>query len=390
MLNFTDPALNLALALLPYPLNDADKARALALRPLVQDWEKFLFWAWRHTIVGAIYANLKFLPADFLPAEVFQSLKQSARQASLRNMQLIGTITKIDRLFRANQIDYYFLKGPLLSEFIHKTYNLRASSDVDLFVTPENFARADALLRRENYQRYEPSIELSPLQDRVFRRYHHHFCYYAPQNHVSIELHWALTDPHYIGPKTSQAWFARGIEISTPEIKTKTLSREDYLAYAFAHGAMHNWEHAKYFLDILAILRNPAGLDWEQIRAALREENLERMAGLGLRLMNQLWDEPVPEPLKGLTETSAVIRFLESYCLRALEEPVADESISPRRHLFWILLKPGWRFRLFHLSTILVSTRDWNLVPLPDFLFPLYFFIRPLAWLQNKWAKRAH
>ncbi len=349
------PSLSLALALAPYPLLLPEKEHVQSLLRQQQNWKEFPFLVKRHGIAGTVLANISDLGEEKFPQAVLQNLKHFQYQSSLRNMQLLGTLGQLQKLFSAHQIEFLALKGPLLSHFLYSTFNLRTSVDLDLLVAPAEFPRADALLRENGYLRYEPSVELSPRQARIHAQYRHHYAYRTSPPGISVELHWNLAEPYYLNATLSQNWAQRGVMLQIPGLQCKTLSGEDLLVYSLLHGAKHRWSSAKLLLDVLALLRRSDDLNWEQVRASIHQARMERIAAQALALIKTIWGQETPPALQFLARVERNVEFLMRFSLEALTWRATENRRDPRWFIYGFLIKPGLAYQVHYLSKLLVA-----------------------------------
>lgn len=381
---FNLPALDLVLALAPYPLTIMNKTQALVLINRGVDWDDFIFWVKRHGVIGSVMLNMDAVGREQFPSSIFQQMKRLHVQASIHSAKLISALANLNDLFCVSPVNFYSLKGPILSHVLYNSFNLRASFDLDLIVHQQFLQKADEILRQANYVRYEPAFTFSPLQERVFSRYRHHFSYHAPEHQFPIELHWSLAEPYYLSAEISQKWMQRGMTVKVPGLQVKTLSREDFLIYAFVHGAKHRWSSIKHLLDVQAVLDLHEDLDWDQIVAAIHEARLERAVGLGLTLLQLVFEREIPLALRPFCKRTAVLDFLTSFSLRSLASRQRETPDDLRWGLYGLLLKPGPAFFFHYLSKFFFTPADWRTLRLPDVLFPLYFLLHPFLWLWRK------
>jgi hypothetical protein len=349
-MTFSDTGLSLALALGPYPLNDAMRHRVDALLAHPPDWRAFLFWVERHGLTGTVLANLQTLAPETDPEPVLLHLKSAQRQFSVQNMKRMAALAQVKALLNNQQIDFLLLKGPALSHLLYGSFSLRFSYDLDLVVRPDVFPVAAAILEQAGYARYEPAFRLSPRQARWYARYRHHYSYRRPEQDVAIELHWSLAEPYFLAPDISLDWISRAVLLEIPGLGVKTLAREELLAYVFLHGAKHRWASAKLLLDLLSILRLPGELDWPRVQANLRQAGLELAAAQGLALLETLW---AFSPPVSFLSNSRPNHFLHDFSLAMLSWPHAEKLSDPRWFLYGLLLKPDWRYQFYYLSKIL-------------------------------------
>ncbi|VVM04732.1 hypothetical protein MAMC_00199 [Methylacidimicrobium cyclopophantes] len=111
-----------------------------------------------------------------------------ARNALLQDLHELETL-RLLRLFREEGIPAVGFKGPALARFLYGSPHLRCSTDLDLFLAPENLAKARTICREAGYR-----SSLDPIPTDLLVRGHTECGLLRRDRSLSfsLELHWAF------------------------------------------------------------------------------------------------------------------------------------------------------------------------------------------------------
>ncbi|MCG2786227.1 MAG: nucleotidyltransferase family protein [Anaerolineae bacterium] len=378
------PELALVLTLCLLPLSEQERERAPRLAAEVRDWDEFTFWTMRHGVLGSVLANIKSLGLSIPPATLAR-LAGLHRQASLRDMQLIAALGQVQTLFAQNGLDFLTIKGPALSQLLFASPFVRHSIDLDILVPAAQVARAEQALLAEGYAPLMHKPPLSAMQFKRYLQYSHHFLYRHPKSGISLELHWALREP-YIFALDHAPFFERAQVVRLANgLQTRTLADPDALLHAILHGALHHWNSAKHFRDLLALLARDS-IDFEQLVGIITTCQLSWPAAQGLQLSREIFGRELPAQLGAFLQLdNHSIRFLKNSARRELLARDPEKlTVRPRRFVYDSRLQPGPDYARRVITASWLAPHHWHALPLPDGLFSLYFLIVPLV---GSWKK---
>jgi len=165
----------------------------------------------------------------------------------------------------------------------------------------------------------------------------------------------------------------------------KTLPIEETLLYLCMHGATHVWLRLFWLCDLAQVLTKNNSVDWTGLMARATELGVQRPVAQGLVLSYLLLGSHLPDPVRAYAEHDRVMPRLIKAGLNGILMRLPDSGARTARVLMHeklneIKLRREVRYKLHCLSTSLTSTNDWNVLSLPDVLFPLYFILRPFLW----------
>jgi hypothetical protein len=107
---------------------------------------------------------------------------------------------------------------------------------------------------------------------------------------------------------------------------------------------------------------------------------LERILLLGLSLAKELTGIDLPEMIVREIDADHGIKELASRAFAKLFRNTSTSDEFFESHLFTLMLREHWQDKVrYCLDLGLTPTfEDWQSVSLPEFLYPLYYLVRPL------------
>jgi hypothetical protein len=166
---------------------------------------------------------------------------------------------------------------------------------------------------------------------------------------VVIELHWRLAPRSLTaGPSFEELW-ARRATLRLAGSDVPVLGSEDLLVALCVHGSKHRWKRLEWICAVAELVRSTA-LDWDAVRERARRAKCSRMLRLGLTLVHDLFEAPLPDDLVRVLPSDAEIGVLVA-CVRAQLPGALGAGASPPLpdHRFLLLLQDDARAKLRYL-----------------------------------------
>ncbi|MBH5323158.1 nucleotidyltransferase family protein [Aurantiacibacter sediminis] len=181
------------------------------------------------------------------------------------------------------------IKGWRLGEELYGRSTLRASKDVDLLVSPENFEAAIDLAADNGYLVAGERGPEGARRARRIARYHREISIFDRDLNTEIELH-----SRTLGEPPS-GW--RDLRVEHGD--RSALEDPDYILYLIIHGAVTGWKRMKWLCD-LAMIVEKTDADIRAIVIA-RSDDLDFAPALlaSLMLGKELWPDCPIEPWVG-------------------------------------------------------------------------------------------
>jgi hypothetical protein len=351
------------------------------------DWEYLLRTAQKHGVAPLLYWHLNATCPEAVPTSALDRLRAHFRANNLRNLFLTGELLKLLSEFGAHGIPVVPYKGPALAASVYGNLGLREFKDLDILVHKHDVPKAKDLLASMGYQaRYR----LTRTQEAGFLQSQCEHPFVRDDGKAIVELHWEITERHFFPFDTEHLW-ERLTRIPLGGDIVLSPSPEDMLLILCVHGSRHAWERLAWICDVAELVRVRQDIGWERVIAQASALGGERMLLLGLLLANNLVGTTLPEKVwQRVRNDPRTIALVNRVCEQLFQD---TEYLNGSRDVYegapaFHALHLGVRERLQDKirycvrKAITLSGEDWELLPLPRFLFPLYSMLRPirLTW----------
>jgi hypothetical protein len=355
-----------------------DPGELRRLSGLCSDWGGLIESASKQKVAPLVFWALNRACPDAVPPEALAALRDRFRQNIKRNLRFAKELLRLLDLFGLAGIQAIPFKGPALAWSLYETPGLRFLSDLDLLVPQRDVKRALDLLTSNGYRRTDPDIGLRFFSDSgeaLLRRANESF---------EVDLHWRVAPAHF-NPLDAAEIRARLAFIDVAGRRMPAFCPEDLLAYLCLNGAKNEWNSLAGLCD-LARLIDVCRLDWEAILARAARQRMSFIVSLGLCLAQDLLGSNLPPEVSSSIHADARAVALAASIRARLQNGLAWSS-RDRLILRFRLLEGAWRKLLFFWYILQPTAAEWELLRIPEFMFPVYYLARPvrLAW---KWCVR--
>ena len=346
------------------------------------DWERLTFAAASHGVLPLVYRRLK-LAAD-IPPEALAPMRAEFYGNSLNNLHFARELARLIELLDARGLRAICLKGPTLALQAWGDLAMRQFNDLDLLVRPQDAAPAAEVLIAAGYwprtfDREHPEISIARRCEDEFMR---------PGSPWMIDLHWELNPAYFSYGPDSAAIRERVETVRVEGAGVLTPAPRDMALCLAVHGAKHGWISLSGVCDFDQTMRMIDDADLPAMLDEARRSGCLRMLLLALALAADLLDAPIsPVFADALRRDRAVPSLLAGIERRLFA------SVGMRARLYSDWLVPmrsiggaGGRLRYFASRALTPNIDDFDFMPLPQMLYPLYYPIRPLrlAWQQGR------
>lgn len=355
------------------------------------DWDVFVSLVRRHGVSALAHSMLCRNAGNWVPEIKKELLKTQHLQMSVKSLQQLAELIRINTLFSAQGIQMIPLKGVLLSHLLYGNSAMRDSLDIDILVKPEDVDRSDILLKSEGYQCEYPGVELTQQQKTHLQHHIHHYEYKHVEYGFNLELHcrsflWTVEQTEELW-KNNQVTDLHGSQFIN-------LSDNSLLLYLCEHGARHNWFRLKWLSDVAMLFSRERQDNWSSIIELAGRLDLTRVLALSAQLVHLLYGIRLSDPLcqliskeRNLTNLSAsAIKTLNSKTRNSTEAcGMQMERLKEAWHI--MKLKPSLPFGLM-VKEVLIVPEDFIVLSLPGKLFWLYVLLRPFLWIWRNIINR--
>lgn len=361
-------------------LQPADVARLDAATRRGVDWARLIDLARAHGLSPLLHLHAAAGALDIPPpslADLKTQVDGNARRALKFTAALIDVI---DQCAGAG-IPLTPLKGPVLAQQIYGAVALRQTRDLDLLVRHADVPRLVRLLEARGYQLYErdtPELDAFTLQD------FHHLSVVHPQHRIHIEIHYWLLRPRgrrshgfddiaaHLHPFT---FFGRQVQV---------LNDDALLVYLCEHGAEHTWSRIEWLASVNE-LRGRTDVDRAAASPFARALGTTKRVRAAMALaatMLDANDQPGTPGRRAFAANRAVIARLQ-------REPDRTVSTSAERFVYGLRTDQSASAMLRRCATMLLapSSGDHSAVPLPAWLRPLHWVLRPFRLIARQFGR---
>lgn len=362
-------------------LSEADK---LALRQLVQgpiDWKYLMAAARTHALMPLLCRHLTAVVPDAVPDPVLRQLESDFASNRHCNLILFAETARLSKLFSEAEISSISFKGQLLGADVYGDIGLRQAGDIDILIDKRSFTRAKKILTSDGYRMTWP---LTRTQEASHLRFHCELPFEHHDGVRKVDLHWALSPRTFPFKLTTQSVLERSqIKMVGGKI-IRTFSDEDLLLYLCMHSAKHSWARLEWACSIAELIGGKSQLDWKLTVDLAKEAGVEKIMLLGLRLAQQLRNLKLPEEelsqLRQLSDDDVQKVWLKFF---SDEARTAASQIEIFRFNRCVMDRRLEVLKSLVRSALVPTVADWQAVTLPNFLYPLYYLLRPLRLLKS-------
>jgi hypothetical protein len=357
------------------------------IRSLVRmdvNWADTLRIANRHGVVPLLYHRLSSQFRASIPVSVLHKFRDFYLASVTRNVSLTRELLRLSALLRLSGIPCIAFKGPVLASTVYGDVGLRRFDDLDILVRREQITEAKGLLHKEGFHL---ALPVPPGQEAFFLRLQYYHSFLRSDGKVRIDMHWAPTLPYLSFMNDIEKLWERSRNVLVENKEIRTLSPKDHLLLLCEHGCRHCWERLSWIADVAGLVSTHPSLNLTELVSAREKCGGRRMVSLGLCLASDLLGLPLSEDVTELISQDHLIKPLASQVHRRLfagEEPSA-EVFQPGLNAFYREAMVRTRDQIMpYLAASLIPTQfDFNLFPVPDALFFLYFLLRPLRLITR-------
>lgn len=340
------------------------------------DWTRLRTLARWHRCEGLLHAALNGAPADAVPPAQSARARGMARGAAVRAVGLERELLRIRNRFSGAGIHLLALKGPAIARLAYAETDHRQYDDLDLLLAPDQVAPAARLLVADGYQ---PLTLLTETQICRQARAGWDYSLRQPDTGNVVELCVGVAPAFFVAPM-GPAVAERAITVDVGGVPVSAPCCEDLLILLSIHGAKHMWSRLIWVADVAGLLlRHGDAVDGAHLVRTARAMGCERMLRLAVCLARDLTPalrDPLPAPAAAETRVrrraqAVVCRWRAGVCT----EPSGKDEL-----LFHLAVRERWRDRIRHGVRLAVTPGygDWRWVRLPEYLYGLYYLLRPL------------
>ncbi|AFY43906.1 nucleotidyltransferase family protein [Nostoc sp. PCC 7107] len=360
------------------------------------DWDYLFKLAGQHKVFLLLYQNIVHHHFQKIPKNIQPQLQAYSEIKIARNLLLAKKFCEILNNFKLANINIIPFKGSVLAVFAYKNLASREFSDLDFIIDEQDYSQIKQLLTIEDYQ---PRSELTWWgQD-----------FASKDDKIHLDFHWQLTPACFPYRVDFPNLLQRSQKISLLNQSIIHLSPEDLLlilCVQIVKDAHYRQERLIQICDIAAVIHN-SSLDWEYVKQQTEIYNCKKLLFFGLGLTIKLLDITIPlEINQKIADDRVVNSYINHICKNLFT--ISDEQ----KRIFGIFDKGLWagiygfiiralilsdssnlfgkhnRTLVKHLLSYILTpnSRDLEYVSLPQQLYFVYYFVRPMRLALKFWS----
>jgi hypothetical protein len=349
------------------------------------DWDFLIRVSYRNAVFPLFFTNLLKAEPHILPDDIGSMVSDGLKHHTETNLFLTSQLFRIIKTFQAADIPLLPFKGALLSIQAYGDPALRMFGDLDLLVQPKHLDEAIQLLQKSGYR---PVTSVSWLQKSNWYISRQKDVHFVDENKQTIlELHWKLSGSHFGLPKEMNRLWDRLESVCLAGTHVPNLSFNDLLIYLCLHGSRHSWERFGWICDVYYLLTSREEIDWVSILAESKRLGCENVVALGLKLVNEFFEYPIPRVFAdSMTQNPVYSEMVDEVRRRIFASRNVQVELADR-YAYHLKLKERrldrWKLHVHYLSwylrIIMKPNRvDRDVLNLPKLLHPVYFVTRPI------------
>ena len=339
----------------------------------------------RHRIAPLVYSHLR--NSSSISDNLKQQLKQQADDNVIKSLASKQMIISLQHLLHSKQVNGLFLKGIPIAEQYYGDISLRHTLDIDVWVEASGLDIVAVFLKNKGYVLSPDWGTLTPRQINYFKKTNHDLSFIPSHGLILplIELHWKIRGPlgsFTLDPAIDFSMLSKQ-QIGNEEISV--FNPLDNFLYLCTHGTEHAWFRLKWLFDLPNIL-SKVNFNWPDVLARAKALDCSDHLCITFALLNDLFNIEIPEEIKRVSSKLKITHALDSiYRSMASMSTVNADDENRLSHLKYRLSqnKKGL-FNWGLILTYLTSPNDWKLLPLPNYLFFLYFPLRPFLMVWRR------
>lgn len=354
-------------------------------------WDRFLNLISRHRVTPMVNKNLNTWQSNCVPKPILEKLKNRALKITQKSLMQIADLIQISKAFNENHIEHLCFKGPTLSQFLYDDPCLREFKDVDVLIKKHKLYHANKRIQSLKFKLTSFDPDNNGYLATKFLDWNKD-ANYINANSVVLELHWHLLKNlkllHGDQPEAPDSFWQAPLTIKLYNTLLTSLSKDNLLIYLFAHGSYSGWARLHWLIDIYDFIKRYPP-NWQNLMTKAKEFNATNVVIEGVTMANLFFNFTVPNILKDKDKHNRITKALIHSSLLNMDNkrlfyifPQSKWRVHYRR-LFLIGQTKKERFDYFFKS-FTTSSSDWQTLPLPRFLFFLYYPLRPMLLLIRK------
>jgi hypothetical protein len=263
--------------------SETESERHLVQSPI--DWPRLLRLATTQASLPLLHRQLIRMAPGPVPETIRSELHDRFLASTARNLLLARSLPAVLGLLGDAGVRALSYKGIPLAIAAYGDISLRAVSDLDIWVCPEDFRRTRAALMANGY-RVTPRLDLS--WECALR---------SPNGRVEVDLHRELFPPWLALPFDFEKAWDRRVHIRVAGHDVPTPNREDMLlvlCLSLIKDAAEGKSVLRQLCDIAHWFASQPDIDWRAFERQVRRVGAKGEVALALGMVQQCYPGGIP------------------------------------------------------------------------------------------------
>lgn len=364
-----------------------DQAGAGSIRGLaerVTAWDELIDQALQHRVLPMVVANLEEM-GSAVPAMAVERIRRENDRIIVGNLANAAELIAVLQRFDQEGIQAMPFKGVALAASVYGDLHGRPGGDLDLLIHARDLERAMELIRERGYE-LETADKANAAEGSPWN-FERHFV--RPSDGMVLELRWQLDlFRNRFGRNLGLSWVWRGRRVVLlAGARIPAIGPEISFILLCMHGCKHLWSRLIWVCDVKKLIASTPDLNWENVMVEAQRQGLRRPVMLGSLLAERICAAAIPPEIRRACEADSTVRSIADHFTKNLVE---NPGVGPRGRipLGMQLLDAQDRWKFFLSSDFWrSSSRDRELMGLPNWIRPLYFLLRPMRLLWDRSAR---
>lgn len=365
------------------PGAEEENLQAALAEPL--QWNTVERIADRHAILPLLIYILNEYKVEVIPQKDREYFHQRWVLAAQNNLVQMQEWQRVLLAFDAAGLHAISFKGPALALLAYQNAILREFTDLDFLVSPEDISAAHDILVRDGYRLRSSAV--GNTKATLLRSSNRQLEFVHEARGTVVDLHWGAMHKMFSFQLPPDQLFESSKIENREGGSFLSLSSEYLLLYLCAHGTKHCWRRLRDLCDVAFYVIATPTIDWELCFALANSTHCDLVLKHTLLLAHQVLGLNLPSGIWSYcedTEARELTDIAQSFLFRENNDIGYRETL--RYHLVFV---KNWRARArFIFQRVFTpAEEDWQRVRLPQPLYFLYYAIRPVRLMLERFSK---
>lgn len=362
-------------------VNPEIKDKILSLVQEDIDWEYLVGMASRHRLMPLLYHNLNSICPEMVPEDILGQLKDNFHGNVRKNLLMTGELIKVLNLLESEGITAVPYKGPVLASMAYGNIGLRQFGDIDILINKSDALNVkDIIVSEGDYELYLPIN----VEDSIYLKLDSEYRFINKNTGTKVEINWSF-EGLFFSFQTNPSFLFDNLEIfNINGLNFYTFSLVNQLLMICIHCAKHDWNHLLWLCDISEFIKINKNINWSEIMEKAEKLGVKRILLINFFLARDIFGLELPDEILSYLASDSSLNNISFQIKKNIF--YRQKSVNIFEKFFLDLRKRdkliyGIKDSINGLTR--ASYKDFQYISLPEFLFPLYYLIRPILLLKR-------